>query len=92
MSVSDKKSGSLGTADHYFEDCGCAARRSVLLDHNLGSFNNRNDGITFFEFQLVGATSGDGAFDEIVPHSDDDVSHHIAQLDFFDCSTEFVSG
>jgi hypothetical protein len=33
----------------------------------------------------------DDAFNEVVPHVDDHMSHDVAQLDLFDRSTELVS-
>ena len=64
----------------------------VLLDHHFGSFNNCGDRIALFELQPVGAAPGDGTLDEIVPNADDNIRHDVAQLSFFDFSTELVSG
>lgn len=64
---------------------------SVLLNHHFRSFNNGENRVSLFQLQLVGAASGDGALDEILTHSNNNVGHDIAQLDFLNCSTEFVS-
>jgi hypothetical protein len=45
-----------------------------------------------FEIQFVGAPASDGALNEIVPDPDDDVGHDIAELNFLDFPTPFVSG
>jgi len=65
---------------------------SVFLNHDLGRFNHRADGVTLFQLEFVGAATSDGALDEIVPDPNDHMGHDIAQLNFFDFSTQFVSG
>jgi len=61
--------------------------RLVLLDHNFGGLYDRSDRIALLELELVGAPSGDGAFNEVVAHTHDHVGHDIAQLNLFDFST-----
>jgi hypothetical protein len=65
---------------------------SVLLDHDLGRFDHGGDGIAVLELELVGATASDGALNEVVPDPNHDMGHDVAQLNFFDFSTQFVSG
>jgi hypothetical protein len=67
-------------------------RGSVFLNHHFGSFDDGADRVAFLEFEFVGAPAGDGALDKIVAHTNDDVGHDIAQLNFLDFSTQFVSG
>jgi hypothetical protein len=66
--------------------------RSVFLDHHFGSFHDSGDRIALLEFQLVGAAPGDNTLDEVVSDADDNVGHHVAHLNFFDFSTQLVSG
>ena len=66
--------------------------RSVFLDHYFRGFHDSKHRVALFEFQFVGAAPGDHAFNEIVANLHDYVSHHIAQLDFLNGSTEVVSG
>jgi len=61
--------------------------RLILLDHNFGGLYDRSDRIALLELKLVGAPSRDGAFNDIVAHTDDHVGHDIAQLNLFDFST-----
>jgi hypothetical protein len=67
-------------------------RGSVFLNHHFGSFDDSGDGVALFELEFVGATPGDGALDKIVSHANDNVGHDIAQLNFLDFSTQFISG
>ena len=66
-------------------------RQSVLLDHYLGGLHYGDNGVSLLKLQLVGAAPRDGAFNEILTDADDDMGHNIAQLDFFDGSSQFVS-
>ena len=74
------------------EDCGSEVRGSILLDHDFSGLNDRGDGIALLELQLVGAPSRNGTFDEIFAYPYDHVGHDIAQLNFLDFATQFVSG
>jgi hypothetical protein len=65
---------------------------SVLLNHDLGSFDHSGYGVALFELEFVGAAAGDGAFDEIVSDPNHHMGHDIAELNFFDFSMQFVSG
>jgi hypothetical protein len=65
--------------------------RSILLNHHLGRFNDRSDGIAFLELKFVGTPPRDGALNQVFSHSHHNMSHHIAQLNFFDFPAEFVS-
>ena len=65
---------------------------SVFLDHYFSGLNDCENGVSLFEFQLVGAAPSDGAFYEIVADPHHDVGHDVAQFDFFNCSAELVSG
>jgi hypothetical protein len=67
-------------------------RGSVFLNHHFGSFDDSGDGVAFLEFEFVGATAGDGTLDKIVSYTNDYVGHDIAQLNFLDFSTQFISG
>ena len=82
----------MGATGNDLEDCGSEVRRSILLNHDFSGLNHRRDGIALFELKLVGAPSGDGTFNEIVAYTDDHVCHDIAQLNFLDFATQFVSG
>ena len=68
-----------------------AVPRSVFLDHYFGGLDDSSDRVALLEFQLIGAAPGDGALDEIVSHPDDYMGHDIAELSFFDFSTQLVS-
>jgi hypothetical protein len=70
---------------------GDVRQESVLLNHYLRCLNHSNHGVTLFEFQFVGTSACDGAFNETVSHPYNDVRHYITQLDFLDFSAEFVS-
>ena len=64
----------------------------ILLNHYLCGFNNSKHCVALLELQIVGTASSDGALNEIVTHPDDYMGHDITQLDFFDGSTQFISG
>lgn len=81
----------MSTAGHNIEDRGCAVD-SVLLNHYLGCFDDGKHSVTLLESQLVSTTARDGAFDQVVSDTHNYVRHNITQLDFFDFSTELVSG
>jgi len=82
----------MGAAGDDAKNSGCAVRGSVFLNHHFGSFDDSGDGVPLFEFEFVGATAGDGTLDKILSDTNDDVGHDIAQLNFLDFSTQFVSG
>jgi hypothetical protein len=65
---------------------------SVLLDHYLSGFNDGEHSVTLVELQLVSTAPGDSTLDQIVAYAHDHVRHDITQLNFFDFSTELVSG
>jgi len=67
-------------------------RRSVLLNHNFGGFDDSGNGVAFLKLEFVGAAAGDGALDEVVPDPNDHMGHDIAQLNFFDFTAQFISG
>jgi len=67
-------------------------RDSVFLNHHFSGFYDGSNGVALFEFQFVGAAPRYGTLDEIFADSYDHMSHHVAQLNFFDLSAEFVSG
>jgi hypothetical protein len=52
---------------------------------------SEGDGVTFLELEFVSAAARDDALNEIVPDPNDNRSHDIAELNFFDFSAEFVS-
>jgi hypothetical protein len=74
------------------EDCERAVMMSIFLNHHFGSFHHGGDGIALFELEFVGASARDRAIDQIVSDSNRDEGHHVAQLNLFDCSAQFVSG
>jgi hypothetical protein len=65
---------------------------SVLLDHHFSSFDDSGYGVALLELEFVGTAAGDGALNEVVTDSNNHMRHDIAQLNFFNFSTEFVSG
>lgn len=65
---------------------------SVLLNHHFRRLNNSNHGVSLFEFQLIGTSPRDGAFNEVVSDTHDDMGHDVTEFHFLDCSTELVSG
>ena len=62
------------------------------MDHYLGGFHDGGDDVTFFQLELISATTRDGTLDEVIPNPNHYMSHHVTKLDFFDISAEFVSG
>jgi hypothetical protein len=82
----------MGQAGDDAKDCGRAVKRSVLLNHHLGGFDHSRDRVALLELEFVGAAACDGTLNEIVSDPHDHVGHDIAELDFFDFSTQFVSG
>jgi hypothetical protein len=78
-------------AAHKLEDYGRRGS-SILLNHHFGSFDYGRDRVTVLQLQFLGTAAGNGAFDEIVTDSHGHVGHDITQLNFFDLSTQFVSG
>jgi hypothetical protein len=67
-------------------------RQSIFLNHDFGGLDYSGDGIALFELEFVGAAAGDRTLNQIVSDSHDHVSHNIAQFNFFNFSTQFVSG
>ena len=65
---------------------------SVFLNHHLGGFDDSGDGVTFLEFEFVSTTACNDTLNKTVSDSNRHVSHDVTQLNFFDCSTQFVSG
>lgn len=65
---------------------------SVVLNHYFSSLNECEGRVSLFEFQFVSAAASDPALDKIVSYPRDDMGHDIAQLDFPNCCSEFVSG
>jgi hypothetical protein len=82
----------MGAAGDNVKDCGRAVKRSILLNHYLGSFDDRGNGVALFEFEFVCAAAGDGTLHEIVTDPYHHMGHDIAQLNFFDFAAQFVSG
>jgi hypothetical protein len=82
----------MGKASDDAKDCGRAVSGSVLLNHHLGSFDHGGDGVALLKLEFVGTAACDGALNEIVPDPNHHMRHDIAQLNFFDFPTQFVSG
>ena len=61
-------------------------RRSILLNHHLGRFDDSGDGVTLLELEFVSAPARDDAFNETVPGPDDNMGHDIAELNLFNLS------
>lgn len=61
------------------------------MNHYLRGLYDGVNGIAFLELQFIGAAASDSTFDEIVADADDDVGHDIAQLDFFNRASQFIS-
>lgn len=81
----------MGAAGDDAEDCGRAVKgqsfwimTSVALTIAVT--------VSPFELEFVGAAASDGALNEVVPDPNHDMGHDVAQLKFFDFSTQFVSG
>jgi len=70
----------------------CSEPGLIFLDHDLGGFDHGADRVTLLEFEFVGAAARDGALDQVVADPNDHMRHDIAELNFFDFSTQFVSG
>lgn len=64
---------------------------SVLLNHHLGRFYNRSDGIALLQFEFVSTTTRDGTLDKVVANTDNDMGHDVAKLNLFYFSAQFVS-
>ena len=64
----------------------------VFLEHHFGRFDDHRNFVSLFETKLFGATAGNYALDLVLSNLDDDMGHDVAQLNFFDFSTQFVSG
>jgi hypothetical protein len=64
---------------------------SILLNHHLGGFDDSGDGVPFLELEFVSATACDDALNQIVPDPNDNMSHYVAELNFFNFSAQFVS-
>ena len=83
----------MGKAGDDVKDRGRAVRWfSVLLNHDFGSFDHGADGVALLEFEFVGAAAGDCALNQVLSDANHHVSHDIAELNFFDFSTQVVSG
>jgi len=67
-------------------------KKLILLNHYFCGLNNSKDRVALLELQVVGTAPCDRALNEIVTHPDDHMGHDITQLDFFDGSTQLVSG
>jgi hypothetical protein len=86
----------MGEAGDDVEDCcrtvnAAPRKRSVLLNHHLGSFDYSSNSIALFEFEFVSTATGDGALDQIISDANDDMGHDVAELNFFDLTAQFVA-
>jgi hypothetical protein len=68
------------------------SKKLIVLNHYLCGSNSTKHRVALLELQLFGTAPCDSALDEIVTHPDDYMGHDIAQLDYFDSSTQLVSG
>ena len=82
----------MGAASNDVKGCGRAVKLSVLLNHYLGRFDDGRDSVAFLELKFVGTAASNRALNQVIADSYDHVSHDVAQLNFFDGSTQFVSG
>ncbi len=64
---------------------------SLLLNHYFRRFHNHANCVAGLEVQFLGTSPGDHAFNDVLAHSDDNMSHHVAQFDVFDNSGKLVS-
>ena len=62
------------------------------MNHNLGGFDDGDDGVALLELEFIGATAGDDALNQVVAHSNHHMGHDVTELNFFDFSAQFVSG
>lgn len=65
---------------------------SVLLNHHLGRFHHREHRVALLEFQFISAAASDRALDEILADAYDYMRHHVAKMNLFYLSLQFVSG
>ena len=63
----------------------------VLLQHDFRRFNDHFDGVALLKLHLLGAAPRDNAFDKVVSNADDDMSHDITKLNFFDLVGKLVA-
>jgi hypothetical protein len=82
----------MGAASNDVKGCGRAVKLSVLLNHYLGRFDHGGDSVAFFELKFVSTAASNCTLNQVIADSYDHVSHDVAQLNFFDGSTQFVSG
>ena len=67
-------------------------KKSIFLNHDFGSFDDSGDGVALFQLKFVGAATCDCTLDQIFADANNHMSHHIAQLNFFDFSTQLIPG
>ena len=65
---------------------------SVFLDHDFGRFYNGRDGVALLELEFIRAAARDCAFNQVIADPNSNEGHHIAKLNLFDRSAQFVSG
>lgn len=65
--------------------------RSILLNHDFGCLDGSDNGIALLKFKFVSAAARDGPFDEVVPNTNSDMGHDVAELNLFDFSVQFVT-
>ena len=64
---------------------------SVFLKHHFGRLDHDLDGISFFEPHGFGASPGDDALNEVLPHAHHDMCHYAAELKFLDGTCELIA-
>jgi hypothetical protein len=81
----------VGQAGEHVKNRERAMKGSVLLDHHFSSFDDGGYRVALLELEFVSTAAGDGALNEVVADPNDHMGHDIAQLNFFNFSTQFVS-
>jgi hypothetical protein len=66
--------------------------RLFLFQHDFGGFDDGRDGVADLEPHFLGAPFGNDAFNEVVAHANDYMSHNTAELKFDDLSFETITG
>jgi hypothetical protein len=67
------------------------ARTLILLEHYFRGFNHSGDGIADLQLHFFGAASSYYAVDDVVADSDQDMGHHVPELELLDLANQMIT-
>jgi len=61
------------------------------LDHDLGGLHHNLNRIAHLQIHFVGAGSRNHALDNVVAHTDEHMSHDVAEFQSLDTASQFIA-